>query len=59
MDRLMTSDELSEYLRVPITTLHQWRWKGVGPRAVKVGRHLRYRESDLNAWLEAQSQPAA
>ena len=43
--------ELSEMLGVPVATLYSWRYHGRGPAAVRVGRHLRYRLSDVDAWL--------
>lgn len=35
-------------LGVPVKTLYQWRYKGVGPAGVRVGRHLRYRAAERN-----------
>lgn len=37
-------------------TLEGWRVQGKGPRYVKIGRLVRYRIEDLNAWLEAQTR---
>lgn len=55
-DRLMSADELSDYLRIPVATLYQWRHKGTGPPAFRVGRHLRYEPADVRAWLDAQTE---
>lgn len=55
MDRLMTADELAEYLGVPVGTLYVWRVRGRGPRAARVGRYLRYRRVDVDRWLTEQS----
>lgn len=52
-------EEVSAYLGVPIATLYQWRHRGVGPRASKVGRHLRYRWADVERYLDDQAQGAA
>lgn len=52
---LATAGEVADYLGVPIATLHQWRYRNKGPRAAKVGRHLRYRWVDIEAWLDAES----
>ncbi|MFI7607663.1 helix-turn-helix transcriptional regulator [Micromonospora sp. NPDC049366] len=57
--RLATPEEVSEYLTVPVATLYQWRHRGIGPRASKVGRHLRYRWPDVEKWLDEQSKVAA
>ena len=48
---LATPNEVAEYLQVPVKTLYTWRYKGVGPRAHRVGRHLRYRWEDVEDWL--------
>jgi predicted DNA-binding transcriptional regulator AlpA len=34
-------------------TLETWRTKGFGPRWVRVGRLVRYREADIHAWIES------
>lgn len=52
---LATASEVADYLGVPVATLHQWRYKGVGPRASRVGRHLRYRWEDVDAYVAKQA----
>jgi excisionase family DNA binding protein len=54
-DVLATPDEVADVLGVPEHTLAQWRSKGKGPDYIKVGRHVRYRWSAVNEWLDAQS----
>ncbi|GAB7047577.1 helix-turn-helix transcriptional regulator [Catenuloplanes indicus] len=48
---LWTVQEVSEYLRVPVETLYRWRKFGAGPKAGRVGRHLRYDPADVRAWF--------
>ncbi len=55
LEPLLTIDELSEYLGVPKQTIYNWRTTGNGPTATRVGRHLKYRVSAIQAWLEKQS----
>lgn len=50
--RLLTIGELAAYLSVPVSTLYVWRTNGDGPRGMKVGRHVRYRPEDVEAWLD-------
>ena len=50
--RLLSTEEVARILVVPVTTLYCWRYKGTGPRAFRVGKHLRFRLSDVMAWLE-------
>lgn len=52
MERLLSADEVAEFLGIPVATLYQWRHKGCGPDAYRVGRHLRYEPSTVRAWLE-------
>jgi excisionase family DNA binding protein len=49
--RLATPPEVAAYLQVPVRTLYTWRYQRKGPRAHRVGRHLRYRWEDVEAWL--------
>lgn len=53
--RMMNSPELAEEIGVPVQRLAVWRMEGTGPRYVKLGRSIRYRSSDVQAWLEANT----
>jgi len=50
-DRLWTVHDTSAFLGVPVATLHQWRYRGKGPQAFRVGRHLRYDPAVVRSWL--------
>jgi excisionase family DNA binding protein len=52
--RLLTTEELANYLGVPVSTLYAWRARGAGPEAIRVGRYTRYRMSAVSAWLDAK-----
>lgn len=52
--RLLSTEEVARILVVPVNTLYCWRYKGTGPKAFKVGKHLRYQLADVLAWLELQ-----
>jgi excisionase family DNA binding protein len=54
VNRLLTSAEVAEYLRVPVKTLDSWSYRGLGPRFSKIGRHRRYDERDLEEWVGRQ-----
>ncbi|MEV7232292.1 helix-turn-helix domain-containing protein [Polymorphospora sp. NPDC051019] len=54
-NELWSIEEVSTYLRVPVGTLYQWRYRRTGPRAFKVGRHLRYAPTDVRSWLARQA----
>jgi predicted DNA-binding transcriptional regulator AlpA len=54
-EKLWSIEDVSEFLRVPVGTLYQWRYHRTGPRAFKVGRYLRYDPADVRAWLTGQA----
>lgn len=57
-EEYLTVKQLAELLQVPVSTVYRWRYLGVGPRGIRVsGRHVRYRRSDLDAFLEANADP--
>lgn len=51
---LLTERQTSEQLNIPMVTLRTWRTRGGGPMFVKLGRVVRYRQRDLDAWIEAR-----
>lgn len=52
---LFDPDATGQYLGgISRLTLADWRCKRVGPPFVKVGRLVRYRQEDLDAWLNSR-----
>jgi excisionase family DNA binding protein len=52
---VFNTPQAAEYLGLGVTTLEKWRVIGnKGPRFVRLGRAIRYRVKDLDAWLEEQ-----
>lgn len=50
-DRLWSTAELAEFLGLPVMTLWEWRQTRKGPKAFKVGKHLRYDPDEVRRWL--------
>lgn len=48
---LLTPAQVATYLQVSEKTLANWRYLRRGPDFVKVGRDIRYRETELERWL--------
>jgi excisionase family DNA binding protein len=46
---------LCEILGISSVTATKWRAKAKGPPFIKVGRLVRYRRSDVDAWLRANT----
>ena len=51
-ERLLTVEDLAEYLGVPVATLYAWRYRRQGPPGFRVGRHVHFRRSDVDDWIE-------
>jgi predicted DNA-binding transcriptional regulator AlpA len=55
-------DDLIDHREVPklighgvtVSTLSNWRYRGTGPKYIKIGRKVLYRRADLTEWLEKQ-----
>ncbi len=55
-DRLLTTREAADFLGVKPGTLDTWRSsKRYGLSYVKVGKHIRYRPSDLQEWIDSRT----
>ena len=55
-DKLLTRAEAAEYLGLCPQTLAVWAITGrYNLSMIKVGRSVRYRKSDLDAWLERRT----
>jgi predicted DNA-binding transcriptional regulator AlpA len=50
----LTLDELAERYQVPVATVRYWRNRKTGPKAVKIGRYVRYRIEDVLTWEREQ-----
>jgi hypothetical protein len=55
-ETLLTPEDVSEILRVPVALLYKWRYSRIGPPSFKVGRYVRYRPSDLAVWIDEQAR---
>jgi excisionase family DNA binding protein len=51
--RILTEEEASKYANFSRRTLQKWRLTGGGPKYLKIGRAVRYRLEDLDAFLTA------
>jgi len=52
LQELWTVPQVAAFLHVPISTLYQWRHKGVGPDAYRAGKRLLlYDAADVRRWL--------
>ena len=50
---LLTEAEVSKQLRVSLAALRKWRVMNRGPQFLKIGSLVRYRQGDIDRWLES------
>lgn len=53
---LIDEPTLATRLGVSRSTLQSWRYTGRGPRFIKLGRMVRYRNADIDAYLRANTR---
>jgi excisionase family DNA binding protein len=56
LERLLNINELAAYLRVPVSTIYEWRTKGQAPLAHRYGKHLAFAAADVRAWVDAHRE---
>jgi excisionase family DNA binding protein len=55
---LLTAQQVADVLGVPVQTLYVWRKRGQPtPRALRVGKYLRFREQDVAAFVVERLEP--
>lgn len=59
LDELMTANEVADVLGLSTGTLANWRSLGIGPTYLKLGGRVRYRASNVNAWVSSQENETA
>jgi predicted DNA-binding transcriptional regulator AlpA len=54
MQPLLTQRQCAEALALSERTLERFRVSGVGPKFVRMGKSIRYRLSDVDAWIASR-----
>lgn len=54
-EELIDQVAMSRLCGIKTKTAETWRVRGFGPRYVKVGALVRYRKSDVRAWMESRT----
>ena len=50
---LLTESEVAQQLQVSLAALRKWRVLKRGPLFLKIGSLVRYRQADIDRWLES------
>jgi excisionase family DNA binding protein len=54
-DEWLSLEQIADELQVPLRTLYAQRSKGGGVPGYRIGKHVRVRRSELDAWLKRQA----
>jgi len=54
-ETLLTTEQAAWLLRISRKTLERMRVEGRGPKFVKIGRCVRYRQRDLLTWITSNT----
>ena len=52
VEKFLTQDDVAALWSISTNTLRKWRWEGKGPKFVKLGARVVYRESDVMAYAQ-------
>jgi excisionase family DNA binding protein len=52
------TDEVAALLKVPKATVYRWTSDGSGPPFYKIGRHNRWKRSEVLAWFDSRQDEA-
>ncbi len=56
MEKLLTPQEIADLLGIQMSTIYSWTHEEFVP-FIKLGRLIRFRESDVLEWLEKRTNP--
>lgn len=49
---------LAAWIQLPEASVRMWRYRGGGPKWHRIGKHVRYRRCDVEAWLAEREREA-
>ncbi len=55
MEKLLDQRGVAEILGLSVRTMEAWRVQGYGPPFARCGGLIRYRPSDVQAWIDGQT----
>ena len=55
MSEFLSVADLADRYDVPVPTVYAWLHKGTAPLSLKIGKHRRFRLSDVLAWEDERT----
>lgn len=54
-EQLIDQRAMSRMIGITTKTAETWRTRGFGPKFVKIGSLVKYRKSDISAWVDRRT----
>jgi excisionase family DNA binding protein len=54
-EQLLTAEQVADLVQVPVSTVYRWNVTRSGPTPCKVGKYVRYRRADVDAWIASRA----
>lgn len=51
MSKLLTQQDVINYLQVTRQTIYTWRRQGIFPKPYQIGRNLRWKQEDIDQFV--------
>jgi hypothetical protein len=55
IETMLTTEEVAALIRTTPAGVANMRYRGVGPRGIRAGKRVLYRESEVLAWLDSRA----
>jgi excisionase family DNA binding protein len=46
--------QVAELFGLPVKSIYEWSTKRTGPPKYRIGRHLRFKRSEVNEWADSR-----
>jgi excisionase family DNA binding protein len=58
-EEYLSTEQVANWINVPVSTVRYWRSLGRGPKAITFGRSVRYERRSVEQWIAEQARRAS
>jgi excisionase family DNA binding protein len=52
MEKLLTKQQVADLLNISVKTIELWMINGTGPKPIRINKLVRFKESEVEAFIE-------